>query len=50
MSSYEAWREFAAHWGLLYFGLLFVVTVGYALLPARKKSLDEAARIPLRED
>ncbi len=50
MSTYEILREFAATWGLAYFGLIFVIVTVYALLPSKRDAFDEAARIPLRED
>ena len=48
--TYESAREFVAGWGSLYFGLIFIIAVGYALLPSRRKAFEEAAQIPLRED
>ena len=42
--------EFAQTWGLIYFVVIFVVVLAYALWPSRQKQFDEAARIPLRED
>jgi cytochrome c oxidase cbb3-type subunit 4 len=50
MSTYETLQQFAAVWGLAYFGLIFVIAVVYALLPSKRAAFDEAARIPLRED
>jgi cytochrome c oxidase cbb3-type subunit 4 len=50
MFSYEALRSFAASWGLAYFGLIFVIAVVYALLPSKRATFEEAARIPLKED
>ncbi len=43
-----AW--FAQTWGLLYFFVIFVAIVAYALWPSNKKKFDQASRIPLRED
>ena len=48
--TYKAAAEFAQTWGLLYFVLIFLGVVAYAMWPSRKKAFDEAARIPLRED
>ena len=48
--TYRAVAEFAQTWGLVYFVVIFVVVLVYALWPSRKKQFDEAARIPLRED
>jgi cytochrome c oxidase cbb3-type subunit IV len=50
VSTYEAWREFAATWGSAYFGLIFFAALVYALRPSRRKHFDDAAQIPLRED
>ncbi len=49
-STYEILREFAAVWGLAFFGLIFLIAAIYALLPSKRGAFDEAARIPLRED
>ena len=48
--TYETLAKFAQTWGLLYFVVIFVVVLIYALWPARQRQFDEAARIPLRED
>jgi cytochrome c oxidase cbb3-type subunit 4 len=50
--TYKAVAEFAQTWGLIYFAVLFLVVLVYALWPSRKqqKQFDEAARVPLRED
>ena len=48
--TYKAVSEFAQTWGLVYFVVIFVLVLLYALWPSRKKQFDEAARIPLRED
>ncbi len=48
--TYKAVAEFAQTWGLVYFVVIFVLVLLYALWPSRKKQFDEAARIPLRED
>ncbi|MGA2638888.1 cbb3-type cytochrome c oxidase subunit 3 [Methylocella sp.] len=50
MSTYEVLQQFVASWGLAYFGVIFIIAVVYALLPSKRKTFDEAARIPLRED
>ena len=49
-SLYEAWRHFAATWGLGYFTLIFFIALFWTLRPSRRKALEEAAQIPLRED
>ena len=48
--TYKAVAEFAQTWGLVYFVVIFVIVLLYALWPSRKQQFDEAARIPLRED
>jgi cytochrome c oxidase cbb3-type subunit 4 len=48
--TYRAVAEFAQTWGLIYFTVIFLVVLFYALSPSRKKQFDDAARIPLRED
>ena len=48
--TYKTVAEFAQTWGLVYFVVIFVLVLLYALWPSRKKQFDEAARIPLRED
>jgi cytochrome c oxidase cbb3-type subunit IV len=50
MFSYESLRNFAAVWGSLYFALMFVAAVAYALWPSNKQRFDEAAKMPSRED
>jgi cytochrome c oxidase cbb3-type subunit 4 len=47
---YERLAQFAQTWGLLYFVILFVIVLAYALWPKNKKRFDEASKIPLRED
>ena len=49
-STYEFFSQIAQTWGLVYFVVLFVVVLIYALWPSRQKQFDEAARIPLKED
>jgi len=49
-TTYKAVSEFAQTWGLVYFAILFVAVLVYALWPSRKKRFEEDARIPLRED
>jgi len=49
-ATYEALAEFAQTWGLLYFLVVFMATLVYALWPALKDQFDESARLPLRED
>jgi cytochrome c oxidase cbb3-type subunit 4 len=49
-ATYRAAAEFAQTWGLVYFVVIFIAVLLYALWPSRQQQFDEAARIPLRED
>ena len=49
-ATYRAAAEFAQTWGLVYFVVIFLGVLLYALWPSRQQQFDEAARIPLRED
>jgi cytochrome c oxidase cbb3-type subunit 4 len=48
--TYRTLAEFAQSWGLVYFVVVFLVVLAYALWPSRKAQFDEAARLPLSED
>ena len=48
--TYRAVAEFAQTWGLAYFVAVFLTVLVYALWPSRQAQLDDAARMPLRED
>jgi len=48
--TYEFFSQLAQTWGLIYFFVLFVAVLAYALWPSRQKQFDESARMPLRED
>ncbi|EKF17589.1 CcoQ/FixQ family Cbb3-type cytochrome c oxidase assembly chaperone [Nitratireductor pacificus] len=50
MEAYTALRQFADSWGLLYMTIFFVGAVIFAFRPGSKKSAEEAARIPLKDD
>jgi cytochrome c oxidase cbb3-type subunit IV len=50
VSTYESWRAFAASWGLIFFGLIFLGVVVYVFWPSRRKQFEQDARIPFRED
>ncbi|MHB8886873.1 MAG: cbb3-type cytochrome c oxidase subunit 3 [Methylovirgula sp.] len=50
MSTYESVTSFVATWGLVYFGVIFIIVLIYALRPSNRKKFDKAARIPLEED
>ncbi len=47
---YNALRQFADSWGLLYLFLIFVGVIFFTFRPGSKKQADENAKIPLRED
>ena len=49
-ATYRAAAEFAQTWGLVYFVVIFLGVLLYALWPSRQQQFDDAARIPLRED
>jgi cytochrome c oxidase cbb3-type subunit IV len=48
--TYRFFAEFAQTWGLVYFLVLFIAALVYALWPSRQQKFDAAARMPLRED
>ena len=48
--SYEFFAQIAQTWGLVYFFVLFIAVLAYALWPSRQKQFDESSRLPLRED
>ena len=50
--TYQFFAQLAQTWSLIYFLVLFLVVLVYALWPsrARQKQFDESARVPLRED
>ncbi|MFM9857523.1 cbb3-type cytochrome c oxidase subunit 3 [Pseudoxanthobacter sp. M-2] len=48
--TYRMLAEFAQSWGLVYFVVVFLAVLAYALWPSRKAQFDEAARLPLSED
>jgi cytochrome c oxidase cbb3-type subunit 4 len=47
---YSAFRQFADSWGLLYLFLLFVGVIIFTFRPGSKKTAEEIAKIPLKED
>lgn len=49
-SNYAFFAHLAQTWGLVYFVMIFIAVLIYALWPSRQKQFDEAARVPLRED
>jgi len=48
--TYEYFARIAQTWGLIYFIVLFIAVLAYALWPSRQKQFDESAKVPLRED
>ncbi|MBE9639508.1 cbb3-type cytochrome c oxidase subunit 3 [Salipiger mangrovisoli] len=50
MDTYSALRHFADSWGLLLMFLFFVGMVLWIFRPGAKRSHDDAASIPLRND
>ena len=50
METYKATAEFAQTWGFIYFVVVFLAVLIYALAPSRKAQFDAAAEIPLKED
>ncbi len=47
---YEQIAAFAQQGGLLYFFVIFLVVLVYALWPKNQAKFDDAAQIPFRED
>lgn len=47
---YQAMRTFADSWGLLYMFAIFAAVVLWALRPGAKKSGEDAAQVPFKED
>ena len=47
---YSTFRQFADSWGLLYLFLLFVGVIIFTFRPGSKKTAEEVAQIPLKED
>ncbi len=48
--TFETVSVFAQTWGLVFLVVMFVVALAYALRPGAKKTFQDAAQIPLRED
>ncbi|MDP1631021.1 MAG: cbb3-type cytochrome c oxidase subunit 3 [Caulobacter sp.] len=48
--TYETVARIAQQGGLIYFGLIFLVGIAYALWPKNREAFDRAARLPLEED
>ena len=50
METYTAMRHFADSWGLLAMTLFFIGVVLFVFRPGAKKSAEQAAQIPLKEE
>lgn len=50
METYTAMRHFADSWGLLAMAIFFIAAAIFAFRPGSRKSADDAARIPFKED
>lgn len=50
MSTYEKLSSFVASWGFVYFAVIFLIALAYALAPKNRKKFEDAARIPFEED
>ncbi|MDF1791382.1 MAG: cbb3-type cytochrome c oxidase subunit 3 [Thalassobaculaceae bacterium] len=48
--TYDSLRQAADSWGLLYMLIIFLGVVAYTFRPGGRKSADDAATIPLKED
>ncbi|HQR88703.1 MAG: cytochrome-c oxidase [Caulobacter sp. 12-67-6] len=48
--SYETVASFSQQAGLIYFGLIFLAGVVYALWPSKKAEFQNAARMPLDDE
>ena len=48
--TYEAVAKFAQQGGTIYFGLIFLAGLVYALWPKHKEAFDRLAQLPLEED
>jgi cytochrome c oxidase cbb3-type subunit 4 len=47
---YHTMRAFADSWGLLFLALFFVGVILFAFRPGSRKTAEEAAQIPLKDD
>ncbi len=47
---YDTMRHFADSWGLLALFIFFVGVIVFTFRPGSRKSADDAANIPLKED
>lgn len=49
-ATYEAMRQFADSWGLLYMLAIFLVVLAYVMRPGARMHAETAARIPLDDN
>jgi cytochrome c oxidase cbb3-type subunit IV len=47
---YESLANIAQTWGLVYFVVIFLIVLVYALWPGNRQRFEDASRIPLDED
>lgn len=47
---YETLASFAQTWGTVYFVVIFLGAVAYALWPSNKEKFEEAANVPLHDE
>lgn len=48
--AYEDVLAFTRSWDAVYFTLMFLVALTYALWPSNKKKFEEAAQVPLDDE
>ena len=48
--TYQFFAHLAQTWGLIYFFVMFIAVLVYALWPVAAERLRRTARMPLRED
>ena len=48
--SYDAAAAFAQTWGLVYFVVIFLAGLAYALWPKNRQAFRDMAHLPLRDD
>lgn len=48
--TYQDVVAFSESWGGVYFMIMFLVALTYALWPSKRAEFDQAARIPLEDD
>ena len=48
--SYDAFRQFADSWGLVYMVAIFLIVIALVLRPGARKAARDAAEIPFKDD